>query len=60
MAFSVVLLVVAVAMGVVFIWDVGGAATAMRARLEAKSMMGAWHRRLPPWTFRAFVLMRAQ
>jgi hypothetical protein len=51
---SVVLLVVAVAMGVVFIWDVGGAATAMRARLETKSPMGALYKRLPPWTFRAF------
>jgi hypothetical protein len=54
MPFSVVLLVVGVAMGVVCIWDVGSVATAMRARLEAKSIMGAWYKRLPPWYFRAF------
>jgi len=51
---SVVLLVLAVAMGVVCIWDVGGAATAMRARMEERSRMRAWYRRLPPWYFRAF------
>ena len=51
---SVVLLVLAVGMGVVCIWDAGGAATAMRARLEERSMMRAWYRRLPPWYFRAF------
>ena len=54
MAGSVVLLVLAVAMGVVFIGDVGGTATKMRSRLEERSMMRAWYRRLPPWTFRAF------
>jgi hypothetical protein len=54
MAPSVVFLVFAVGMGVVFIWDVGGAASAMRGRLEAKSRMRAWYKRLPPWTFRAF------
>jgi hypothetical protein len=54
MAPSVVFLVFAVGMGVVFIWDVGGAATAMRARLEAKSRMAAWYKRWPPWAFRAW------
>jgi energy-coupling factor transporter transmembrane protein EcfT len=54
MAPSVVFLLVALAMGVVFIWDVGRVATAMRARLEERSMMRAWYKRLPPWTFRAF------
>jgi hypothetical protein len=29
-------------------------ATAVRARLEAKSMMRAWYKRLPPCYFRAF------
>lgn len=51
---SVVLLVLAVSMGVVCIWDIGGAATAMRVRLEERSVMRAWYRRLPSWTFRAF------
>jgi hypothetical protein len=50
----VVLLVVAAAMGVVAIWDVGGLATTMRARLEAMPVLGASYRRLPSWTFRAF------
>jgi hypothetical protein len=54
MAVSVVLLVLAVAMGVAFIGDVGGTATKMRSRLETRSMMRAWCKRLPPWTFRAF------
>jgi hypothetical protein len=54
MAGSVVFLVLAVAMGAVCIWDLGGAATAVRARLEERSVMRAWYRRLPPWTFRAF------
>ena len=26
----------------------------MRARLEERSVMRAWYKRLPPWTFRAF------
>ena len=43
-----------VAIGVVCIWDVGGLATMMRARLEERSVMRAWYRRLPSWTFRAF------
>jgi hypothetical protein len=51
---SVIFLVLAVAMGVVCIWDVGGAATAVRQRLDERSMMRAWYRRLPPWYFRAF------
>lgn len=54
MAGSVVLLVMAVAMGVVAIWDVGGQATTMRARLEAMPVLGAAYRRMPSWTFRAF------
>ena len=51
---SVLLLVLAVAIGVVSIWDVGGVVTAMRARLEAMPVLGASHRRLPSWVFRAF------
>jgi hypothetical protein len=51
---SVVLLVIALGMGAVFIWDIGGRASAMRARLEERSVMRAWYKRLPPWTFRAF------
>jgi hypothetical protein len=54
MAGSVVLLALAVAMGVVFIGDIGGRATRLRSRLETRSMMRAWYKRLPPWTFRAF------
>ena len=54
MAGSVVFLVLCVAIGVVCIWDVGGLATMMRSRLETRSVMRAWYRRLPPWTFRAF------
>jgi hypothetical protein len=51
---SVALLVLAVAMGVMCIWDVGGRATFVRERLEERSIMRAWYRRLPPWYFRAF------
>ena len=49
------LLVLAVATGVAFIGDVGGGtATKTGAALETRSMMRAWYKRLPPWTFRAF------
>jgi hypothetical protein len=34
--------------------DVGGLATTMRARLDAMPILGASHRRLPSWAFRAF------
>jgi hypothetical protein len=54
LAWSVVLLVVAIAMGALAIWDIGRLATTMRARLEAMPMAGASYRRLPSWTFRAF------
>jgi hypothetical protein len=54
LAGSVLLLVLAVAMGVVAIWDVGGLVTTMRARLDAMPMLGASYRRLPSWVFRAF------
>jgi hypothetical protein len=40
-------------MGTVLFWDVRGAASGMRARLEEKSVLRAWYKRLPPWTFRA-------
>jgi len=49
MAFSVVLLVLAVAMGVVNMWDVGGLASKMRARLEAGR-----YPRMPSWWERVF------
>jgi hypothetical protein len=54
LAGSAVLLVLAVAMGVVCIWDIRGRASTMRARLEARSIMGAWYKRLPSWSFRVF------
>jgi hypothetical protein len=50
----VVLLVVAVAMGVVAIGDLGGLATTIRARLDAMPMLGASYRRLPSRVIRAF------
>lgn len=51
---SVLLLVLSAAIGAAFFWDVHGVASGMRARLEEKSVMRAWHKRLPPWTYRAF------
>jgi hypothetical protein len=50
----VLLLVLAVAMGVVAVWDLGGLATTMRTRLDALPLLGASYARLPSWTFRAF------
>lgn len=44
----------AIVMGAVAIWDVGGMATAIRARLETRPVVGGWYKRLPPWAFRAF------
>lgn len=54
MAGSALLLVLAVAMGVVAIWDLGSLATAIRARLDPMPVLGASYRRLRPWVFRAF------
>jgi hypothetical protein len=54
LAASVFLLVLAVAMGVVAIWDLGGLATTVRGRLSAMPVLGALYRRTPPWAFRAF------
>jgi hypothetical protein len=54
LAGSVVLLVLALAMGAVAIWDVGGLATRIRVRLEAMPILGASYTRLPSWAFRAF------
>ena len=51
---SGLLLVLAVGMGVVAIWDVGGLATAIRARFELMPILGASYRRLPSWVFRLF------
>jgi hypothetical protein len=51
---SVILLVLAVAMGVVAIWDVGGLASTVRERLSAMPVLGASYRLLPSWAFRAF------
>ena len=51
---SVLLFVFAVAMGAAFTWDIGGLATKMRQRLEAKSIFGDLYKRMPSWTFRAF------
>jgi hypothetical protein len=51
---SVLLLVLALAMGATAIWDLGGLATAVRARLEALPMLGASYKRLPSWALRAF------
>ena len=50
MAFSVVLLVGAVAIRVVNIWDVGGLASRMRARLEARR----YYPPIPSWWERVF------
>ena len=49
-----IMLVVSLAVGIVFCWDVRGYATRSRQRLEARTLDGALYRRLPPWTFRAF------
>jgi len=54
LAGSVFLLVLALMMGVTAIWDLGGLATGVRARLDAAPLLGGAYRRLPPWTFRAF------
>jgi len=54
LAGSVIILALGLVMGVVAIWDVGGLATTMRARLEGLPMLGASYKRLPSWTFRAF------
>lgn len=53
MAGSVAILVVALAMGSVFIWDIGGFATRMREGLD-HGIGGRLYRRLPRWTMRAF------
>ena len=53
MVWSVLLLMFALVMGVVAIWDVGGLTSRMRSRLEAGSF-GAVYERLPSWTFRAW------
>jgi hypothetical protein len=50
---SLVLLLLALAMGAAFLWDIRGFATRMRVRLEAREFDGGLYRRLPPWTFRA-------
>jgi hypothetical protein len=50
MAFPLVLLVFAVAIGVVNIWDVGGLASKMRARLEARR----YYPPIPSWWERVF------
>ena len=51
---SVLLLVLAVAIEIVAIWDLGGLASTVRERLSATPVLGASYRRLPPWAFRAF------
>lgn len=54
LAGSVLLLVMAIAMGITAIWDIGGMASKMRGRLEERSLFGGLYRRMPSWTFRAF------
>lgn len=43
-----------VVMGVAFFWDLGGFASRMRERLEARPLTGAFYRRMPPWFLQAF------
>jgi hypothetical protein len=51
---SAVLLAFGVVMGAVFVWDLGGLASRVRERLEARSLDGAFYRRMPSWFLRAF------
>jgi hypothetical protein len=50
----VLVLVLAVAIGIAVIWNIGGVLTRMRARLNAMPLLGATYGRLPSWVFRAF------
>lgn len=55
MAGSVVFLLVALAVGAVFIWDMGGTASSIRARFENQGgPAGEMYARLPSWATRAF------
>ena len=49
-----ILLVVCLAMGAGFFWDIRGFAAAARRRFEERRFDGALHRKLPSWAYRAF------
>lgn len=53
LAGSIVILVIALAMGVALIWDIQRLASRMREGVES-GPLGGLHKRLPSWTYRAF------
>lgn len=54
MLYSILLFVFSFAMGIAFIWDVGGVASRMSARLVARDTVYAALYRRAPWLNQAF------
>ena len=53
MVIASIMLVICLAMGTVFFWDVRGYATRVRRGLEENDPLGALYKKLPSWAFRA-------
>jgi hypothetical protein len=51
---SVLFCAAVIAIGIAFIWDIGGLASKMRVRAEESPVSGGLYRRMPSWAFRAF------